>query len=107
MRPATIVDVSVGDELIEARLSDGRVVGIPVAWSTRLANAEPGQRRHWQLWADGTTIAWPDVDEHIGLWTLLGVREDDLYEALGWEVGPGGPAAIGPLRPRPPTRGLE
>ncbi len=28
-------------------------------------------------------VAWPDVDEHIGVWTLLGVSEEDVFAAAG------------------------
>jgi hypothetical protein len=29
---------------------------------------------------------WPAIDEHVGLWTLLGVSEEDVMEAVGFEV---------------------
>lgn len=31
----------------------------------------------------GTALHWPDVDEDIGFWTLLGVPEDLALEAAG------------------------
>ena len=35
---------------------------------------------------DGLIVEWPEIDEHIGVWSLLGVPEDELLaaaEALG------------------------
>jgi hypothetical protein len=29
---------------------------------------------------------WTAIDEHIGLWTLLGVSEEDVMEAAGFDI---------------------
>jgi hypothetical protein len=34
----------------------------------------------------GTYAEWPGIDEHIGLWTLLGVSEEDVMEAAGFDM---------------------
>jgi len=34
----------------------------------------------------GTYAEWPGIDEHIGLWTLLGVSEEDVMEAAGFDI---------------------
>jgi Protein of unknown function (DUF2442) len=44
---------------------DGRTITVPLAWFTRLANATPAQRSHWQLAGAGYGIHWPDVDEDL------------------------------------------
>jgi hypothetical protein len=31
-------------------------------------------------------VEWPAIDEHIGVWTLLGVPEDDVLEAAGFRT---------------------
>jgi hypothetical protein len=31
-------------------------------------------------------VEWPAIDEHIGLWTLLGVPEEEVLEAVGFDV---------------------
>jgi hypothetical protein len=31
-------------------------------------------------------VEWPAIDEHIGVWTLLGVPEDDVLEAAGFAM---------------------
>jgi hypothetical protein len=71
-------------EHIYVHLADGRELGIPLAWSERLASATPAQRANYQIEEFGAAIHWPDVDEDIGLATFLGVSEDLLYEALGF-----------------------
>ena len=84
-RIATIERVRIDDEHIVALLSDGREVGIPIAWSTRLGAATMEQRADYEIQEFGTSVHWPDVDEDIGLAAFLGVSEDIVYDALGWE----------------------
>ncbi len=84
-RVATIERVRMDSDHIVAVLSDGREVGIPLAWSARLAAARPEQRAAYELEDLGTSIHWPEVDEDIGLSTFLGVSEDVIYDALGWK----------------------
>jgi hypothetical protein len=84
IQPAIIADVLVDDERLLVRLTDGRELSAPLSSSPRLARATPQQREHWTLEAKGTTIHWPDVDEDIGVWTLLGVPEDLALEAAGF-----------------------
>lgn len=86
MSPAIIKDVRVDDELITFILTDGRVVSAPTSWSERLTRATPTQRRTWEIGGFGTYVEWPAIDEHIAVWTLLGVSEDDALEAAGFKV---------------------
>ena len=60
-----IAQVEVDDDTITARLVDGRVISVPLAWSWRLSDATPAQRANWQLIGDGHGVYWPDVDEDI------------------------------------------
>jgi hypothetical protein len=83
-RIATIERVRVDDAHIVAVLSDGREVGIPLAWSERLAAASAEQRATYGIEDFGTSIHWPGVDEDIGLSTFLGVSDEVIYDALGW-----------------------
>jgi len=66
-----ITDVEVTDETIVARLVDGRVISVPLAWSWRLSDATPAQRANWRLIADGHGVHWPDVDEDINAEGML------------------------------------
>ena len=63
--------VEVTDETITARLVDGRVISVPLAWSWRLSDATPAQRANWQLIGDGHGVHWPDVDEDISAEGML------------------------------------
>src|SRR5438093_8529277 len=58
------------DEII-ARLADGRVISVPLAWSWRLSDATPRQRAHFRLIGSGQGIHWPDVDEDISVEGML------------------------------------
>ena len=66
-----ISSVEVTDEAITARLSDGRVISVPLAWSWRLSEATSAQRQNWQLIGDGHGVHWPDVDEDINAEGML------------------------------------
>ena len=63
--------VEVTDETITARLVDGRVISVPLAWSWRLSDATATQRANWRLIGDGYGVHWPDLDEDIGVEGLL------------------------------------
>jgi hypothetical protein len=66
-----IAHVDVTDETITARLVDGRVISVPLAWSWRLSDATAAQRANWQLIGDGHGVHWPDVDEDISAEGML------------------------------------
>jgi hypothetical protein len=66
-----IARVEVTDETITAHLVDGRVISVPLAWSSRLSDATPSQRANWELIGDGHGVHWPDVDEDISAEGML------------------------------------
>jgi len=84
IQPAIIRDVQVDADWLTMRLTDGRELRTPTSSSDRLARATPAQRSHWTLEAMGTAVHWPDLDEDIGVWTLLGVPEDLVLTAAGF-----------------------
>jgi uncharacterized protein DUF2442 len=69
-----IQSVEVDDEVISARLVDGRVISVPLTWSWRLTKASPNQRRRYELIGGGEGIHWPDVDEDISVEGMLSGR---------------------------------
>jgi len=69
---ARIKSVEVSDEMITARLVDGRIISVPLAWSWRLAAATPEQRANYQIIGDGQAVHWPDLDEDISAAGMLG-----------------------------------
>ena len=63
--------VEVTDDLITVRLTDGRTISVPLAWSWRLSDATPAQRRKFEIIGSGQGIHWPDVDEDISVRGML------------------------------------
>jgi len=68
---ARVRQVEVSDDRITAYLTDGRVISVPLAWSWRLSEATPAQRRNFRIVGDGQGIHWPDVDEDISVEGML------------------------------------
>jgi hypothetical protein len=66
-----IKDISVTEDTITARLIDGRVISVPLAWSWRLAEATSKQRANWRIIGDGHGVHWPDIDEDISAEGML------------------------------------
>lgn len=87
MTPAVIASALVDDEHIAFTLTDGRVISAPTSWSQRLLTATAEQRADYRIAGLGTHVEWPLIDEDIGLWTLLGVPEDEVLRAAGFDVG--------------------
>ena len=48
-----------------AQLADGRVIGVPLAWSWRLSQATQKQRKNFEIMGNGEGVHWPDIDEDI------------------------------------------
>jgi|SoiMethySBSTD1v2_1073268.scaffolds.fasta_scaffold45698_5 hypothetical protein len=58
--------VEVTDDLITARLADGRSFSVPLWWSWRLERATPAQRANYEIYPHGE-FHWPDVDEDLSV----------------------------------------
>ena len=73
--------------MLEVRLTDGRVLAVPLAWFPRLAHGTPAERANWRLIGGGEGIQWPDLDEDISLESLLaGRRSTETQESLrAWQ----------------------
>jgi hypothetical protein len=54
------------------RFVDGRVIGSPLAWSSRLSQATQEQRARWTLSPSKTGVHWPEIDEDISARVLMG-----------------------------------
>jgi len=59
-----------GNEIV-AFLTDGRVISVPLAWSWRLSEATPAQRKKFRLIGAGQGIHWPEIDEDISVEGML------------------------------------
>lgn len=55
-------------------LSDGRTLGVPLAWFPRLLRASPEERARVEL--SRTGLHWDDLDEDISVAGLLAGRGD-------------------------------
>jgi len=66
-----ILAMEVTEHAIVAQLADGRSVSVPLAWSWRLANATPAQRRRFEIIGTGEGVHWPDIDEDISARGML------------------------------------
>lgn len=69
---ARIKSIDVSEEMITARLMDGRIISVPLAWSWRLSAATPAQRANYEIIGDGQGVHWPEVDEDISAAGMLG-----------------------------------
>ncbi|MEK6720826.1 MAG: DUF2442 domain-containing protein [Chloroflexota bacterium] len=44
--------------------------------------ATPAEREHWTIGPRGISVHWPDVDEDIAIWEVLGIAEDAYLRSL-------------------------
>jgi hypothetical protein len=66
-----IIALEITEDTIVAKLADGRTISVPLAWSWRLANATPAQRRRFEFIGSGEGVHWPDIDEDISARGML------------------------------------
>ena len=55
-------------------LTDGRTLGVPLAWFPRLSKATPAQRQRFEM--SRTGLHWEEIDEDISIAGLLAGRGD-------------------------------
>jgi hypothetical protein len=58
-------------------LSDGRTLGVPLAWFPRLLGATPAQRKCYEI--SGIGLHWEELDEDISVAGLLAGRGDQTH----------------------------
>ena len=56
---------------LEAKLADGSIVSVPLAWYPRLVHATPEERDNWELVSQGQGVRWPDLDEDLSVEGLI------------------------------------
>ncbi|MCA1772125.1 MAG: DUF2442 domain-containing protein [Halomonas sp.] len=66
-----VMNVNIDDDRLVVELMDGRLIGVPLAWYPRLANATAEQRNRWEIAGAGYGIHWPDIDEDLSTEGLL------------------------------------
>jgi hypothetical protein len=62
------------DHVMWVELSDGRTLGVPLAWFPRLLRATPAEREQVELSSVG--LHWEAIDEDISIAGLLAGRGD-------------------------------
>ena len=65
------ISVEVSGKALSVKLSDGRMVAIPVDQYPRLAYATRQERANWRIIGRGHGIHWEDIDEDISVEGLL------------------------------------
>jgi len=61
----------VGDHEFVVCLDDGRRVAVPFRSFPRLARANSKQRAHFEVYAGGRMLHWPEIDEDIEVAHIL------------------------------------
>lgn len=64
------------------QLSDGRKLGIPLAYFPRLAGATASQRKKCLISGGGVGLHWDELDEDISVPALLAGRMDRTAKPL-------------------------
>lgn len=64
------------DVTMWVELSDGRTIGVPLAWFPRLLNATADQREQYRIGSTGSGLHWEELDEDISVEGLLAGRGD-------------------------------
>jgi hypothetical protein len=62
------------DHMMWVDLTDGRTLGVPLAWFPRLLHANPAERQRVEISRIG--LHWEDLDEDISIAGLLAGRSD-------------------------------
>ena len=63
-------------ETLWVDLTDGRKLGVPLAYFPRLLRALPAQRERWTISGGGAGLHWEELDEDISVSGLLAGRGD-------------------------------
>ena len=82
MTPPIIKAVRATDDRLIFELDQDREVSLPISASARLAMATTVERDHWTIGPRGISVHWPDVDEDIAIWDILGIAEDAYLRSL-------------------------
>lgn len=82
MTSPIITNIRIDDDRIVFELTDDREVSLPLAMTAALARASEAERQRWVIQSRGMSAHWPDIDEDIAIWEILGIREDVYLRSL-------------------------
>ena len=79
------VAAEVNGDSVTVRLSDGRAVSFPIAWSPRLLRGTPEERAEVDVTPDG--VHWPQLDEDLSVRGILAGRgsRESAASVAEWE----------------------
>jgi hypothetical protein len=63
--------ITFDDAMMHVSLTDGRIVGVPLAWFPALLRAKPEQLRKYEIGGGGISLHWPALDEDLSVANLL------------------------------------
>ena len=71
--PTTALAKSVefDDEMMRVLFTDGRVLGVPLAWFPALRDATREQRSRYEIGGGGVGLHWPELDEDLSIAGLM------------------------------------
>ena len=69
------------DDKMWLDLTDGRTLGVPLAWFPRLHHATPAQRTKVEIGRTG--LHWEDLDEDISINGLIDGRQSQEARRMG------------------------
>jgi hypothetical protein len=82
MTSPIITNIRIDDDRIVFELTDDREVSLPLTIAAGLARASTTERQHWVIQSQGLSAHWPDIDEDIAIWDVLGIPEDVYLRSL-------------------------
>lgn len=59
------------EEMMHVRLTDGRIISVPLIWFPLLRDATPEQRAQYEIGGGGTSLHWPQIDEDLSVAGLM------------------------------------
>jgi hypothetical protein len=59
------------DEMMHVRLTDGRIISVPLIWFPLLSGATPEQRGRYEIGGGGLSLHWPEIDEDLSVAGLM------------------------------------
>jgi hypothetical protein len=63
--------VEFDDVMMRVTFTDGRVLGVPLAWCPVLQKATPAQRARYEIGGGGISLHWPELDEDLSIAGLM------------------------------------
>jgi hypothetical protein len=78
----TIKSIRIDDDRLIFEVGEGREVSLPISTSDRLVGATSAQIKNWTISRGGLGAHWPDVDEDIAIWEILGIAEETYLRSI-------------------------